>query len=91
MRASSRWLSRAAWLLVFGLIATSADALQRPVKSKTHNYPKAPVEIRRSSVTLVETFTNPTQYVDNERQAKTSRVRYANRAGLAPSVYVLQG
>ena len=91
MSLSRRWLMRVVWVLVFGLSASTAFALQRTVKSKTHNYPGAPVEIRRSTVTLVETFTAPTQFAMPETKAKTTRVRYANRAGLAPSVYVLNG
>jgi hypothetical protein len=91
MRPSSRWFVRIAWLLVLGLSASTASALQRTVKSKTHNYKGAPVEIRRSGVTLVETFTAPTQFAMPEAKQKTSRVRYANRAGLAASVFVLNG
>jgi len=91
MRLSSRWVARWAWLTALALCASTATAMQRTVKSKTHNYPGAPVEIRRSNVTLVETFTAPTQFAMPETKAKTTRVRYANRAGLAPSVYVLNG
>ena len=43
------------------LCYTSAWALQRTLKSKAHNYPKAPVEVRHSQVSLVETFTSPSQ------------------------------
>ena len=73
------------------LCYTSAWALQRTLKSKAHNYPKAPVEVRHSQVSLVETFTSPSQFMTSEAKVKTTRVRYANRAGLAPSVFVLNG
>jgi hypothetical protein len=86
-----RWLTACAWFLALACFASTAAAMQRVVKSKAHNYPDAPVEIRRSSVELIETFTSPTQFALPESKAKTSRVRYANRAGLAPSVYVLDG
>jgi hypothetical protein len=74
-----------------GALAGSAWALHKSLKTKAHNYPKAPVEVKRSSVELVETFTAPTQYVAADTKAKTSRVRYANRAGLTPSIFILQG
>jgi hypothetical protein len=61
------------------------------LKSKVHNYPNTPVEVKRSKVTLVETFSAPTQFVAPGIKAKTTRVRYANRAGLAPSVFMLNG
>jgi hypothetical protein len=73
------------------LAAAPLWALQRTLKSKAHSYPNAPVEVRRSQVSLVETFTSPTQFMTSDAKAKTTRVRYANRAGLAPSVFVLSG
>ena len=73
------------------LLCAPVWALQRTLKSKAHNYPKAPVEVTHSQVSLVETFTSPTQFMTSETKAKTTRVRYANRAGLAPSVFVLSG
>ena len=73
------------------LLCASVSALQRTLKSKAHNYPNAPVEVRRSQASLVETFTSPSQFVTGDAKAKTTRVRYANRAGLAPSVFVLSG
>ena len=72
-------------------VGTSVWALQRTLKSKAHNYPNAPVEVRHSQVSLVETFTSPSQFMTSETKVKTTRVRYANRAGLAPSVFVLNG
>ena len=73
------------------LLCAPVWALQRTLKSKAHNYPKAPVEVTHSQVSLVETFTSPTQFMTSETKAKTTRVRYANRAGLAPSVFMLNG
>ena len=73
------------------LLCAPVWALQRTLKSKAHNYPSAPVEVRRSQVSLAETFTTPTQFMTSDIKAKTTRVRYANRAGLAPSVFVLSG
>ena len=81
-------------LMVYGLsamLAASLWALHKTLKAKAHNYPKTPVEVRRSDVELVETYTAPTQYVTGDAKAKTSRVRYANRAGLTPSIFVLRG
>ena len=81
-------------LLVYGLsavLAASLWALHKTLKAKAHNYPNSPVEVKRSDVELVETYTAPTQYVAADAKAKTSRVRYANRAGLTPSVFLLQG
>ena len=81
-------------LIVYGLsavFAASLWALHKTLKAKAHHYPDSPVEVRRSDVELVETYTAPTQYVAADTKAKTSRVRYANRAGLMPSVFVLQG
>ena len=73
------------------VLAASLWALHKELKAKTHNYPKTPVEVRRSAVELVETYTAPTQYVAAEAKAKTSAVRYANRAGLTPSIFILKG
>lgn len=73
------------------VLAASLWALHKTLKAKAHTYPNSPVEVRRSAVELVETFTAPTQYVAADAKAKTSQVRYANRAGLTPSIFVLQG
>ena len=80
-----------AWGASCALFCASSWALQRTLKSKAHNYPKAPVEVTRSQVSLVETFTSASQFMTTETKAKTTRVRYANRAGLAPSVFMLSG
>jgi hypothetical protein len=73
------------------LAAGAASALQKTLKSKAHNYAEAPVTLRRPQVTLVETYTSPSQFVVGDAKAKTTRVRYANRAGLSPSVFMLKG
>jgi hypothetical protein len=81
-------------LVVYGLsavLAASLWALHKALMAKAHNYPNSPVQVRRSDVELVETYTAPTQYVAANAKAKMSRVRYANRAGLTPSVFVMQG
>jgi hypothetical protein len=66
-------------------------ALQRALKTKVHNYPNTPVTAKRPRAELVETFAAPTQIVAPGIKSKTTRVRYANRAGLAPSVFVVSG
>ena len=73
------------------LAAGTAWAMQRTLKSKIHNYEKAPIETKRSQATLVETYTAPTQMMAGDAKTRTTRVRYANRAGLAPSVFVISG
>ena len=73
------------------VLAASLWALHKTLKAKAHTYPHSPVEVRHSAVELVETYTAPTQYVAVGAKAKTSQVQYANRAGLTPSVFVLQG
>jgi hypothetical protein len=82
-----------AWIAACGVLVISSSvwAMQRVLVSKVHNYPNAPVEVKKSRVLLVETFTNPTQYVAPDQKAKTTRVRYANRAGLSASVFVMNG
>ena len=73
------------------LLAASAWALQKTLKTKAHTYPNSPVAVKRTTAELIETYTAPTQYVAADTKAKTSRVKYANRAGLSASVYVVQG
>lgn len=73
------------------VMAGTVWAMQRTLKSKVVNYPKTPLEAKRSEATLVETYTTPTQAMTADSRAKTTRVRYANRAGLAPSVFLLSG
>ena len=86
---------RPLWTLAALLVGLACGApvwaLQRDLKSKVLSYPKAPVEVRRSDATLVETYTSPTQMMAPDAKTRTTRVRYANRAGLAPSVFVLRG
>lgn len=96
MNGSVRGLRRVAAhaLAIYGLsavLATSLWALHKALTAKAHNYPNSPVQVRRSDVELIETYAAPTQYVAADAKAKTSRVRYANRAGLTPSVFVMQG
>ncbi len=79
------------YMLMAVLCCASVWALQRALKSKIHNYPNTPVEVKRSEVTLVETFAAPTQAGGMESGTKKSRIRYANREGLAPSTFVLNG
>ena len=73
------------------VLAGTAWAMQRTLKSKVMNYPKTPLEAQSVQATLVETYTAPTQAMTADSRAKTTRVRYANRAGLAPSVFMLSG
>ncbi|MBI4341337.1 MAG: hypothetical protein HY598_03550 [Candidatus Omnitrophica bacterium] len=83
-------LIMAAAVLLAAAWCPVAWALQRAVKTKLHNYPNAPVEIKRSEITLVETFASPTQ-ANSEASTRRSQIRYANRDGLAPSSFMLQG
>ncbi len=64
-------------------------ALQRTVKAKAVNYPNAPVGLGEVTVRLVEAYSTPTQA--GIPDAGKSRVRYANRAGILPSTFVLRG
>jgi hypothetical protein len=95
VRMSDRWLDRCLRLgsvyLLSVLFCASLWALQRALKSKIHNYPNAPVELKRPQITLVETFATPTQTRGPDAGARKSRVRYANREGLSPSSFVLSG
>jgi hypothetical protein len=68
-----------------------AWAMQRTLKTKIHNYPNTPVMAKQPKAQLVETFAAPTQIVAPGIKSKTTRVRYANRAGLSPSVFVVSG
>ena len=72
-------------------IAASAWALQKTLKTKAHTYPNSPIAVKRTNAELIETYTAPTQYVAADAKAKTSRVKYANRAGMSASVFVVQG
>ena len=86
-----RKMERMLVIYLFSMITcSSAWALQKTVKSKLHNYPNAPIEIKRSQVTLVETFATPTQAVPDAASRK-SHIRYANRDGLSTSTFLLNG
>lgn len=89
-RLSRRTAGAVFFYLVGMAVCLSAWALQRSIKSKLHNYPNSPIEIKRSQITLTETFSTPTQAVA-DGQPKRSQVRYANRDGLLSSTYVLNG
>lgn len=88
-----RLLARLILMSLCGIsLAQTVCAMQRTLKSTNHNYKNAPMETKRAQALLVETYTAPTQQAQGgETKAKTSRVRYANRAGLAASVFVLSG
>ena len=94
MMADGRWrhrLAGAAGAYRLGaLVCVCAWAAQRVIRSKLHNYPNSPIEIKRSEIALVETFAAPTQAA-TDGAARCSQVRYANRDGLNPSTFVLQG
>ena len=91
----SRWRDRlirgGAIYVASAVLCVSLWALQKVLASKVHNYPNTPVEVKRSKVTLVETYATPGQLVTPGTKARTTRVRYANRAGLTPSVFMLNG
>ena len=82
-------MSRTVWwthrgVLVAGIVVAlslllnvSLLAAQRLVKSKAHSYPKSPVLLEQTKVTLFETFSPPEQF--GIPGAARSRVRYANR------------
>ena len=83
-------------LMLVGLcclgVAQAGWTMQRALKSKSHNYKGAPMESRRVQALLVETYTAPTQAAAaGDAKIRTTRVRYANRAGMAASVFVLSG
>ncbi|MBI3996338.1 MAG: hypothetical protein HY352_01640 [Candidatus Omnitrophica bacterium] len=89
----SSWRSRltAALFVATVCVTGSVAASERPLKATTHNYPKTPVELQRATAALVEVFATPTQYWTPDAKTKGTRIRYANRAGLSPSTFVLQG
>jgi len=95
MRRLRGWVfSRRWWLAVMGLslaIQAPAWALQKTVKSKLYNHQNAPVVLKESKVTLIETFAAPTQVVAQDANVTRSRVKYANRKGMAASTFVLKG
>jgi hypothetical protein len=85
----SRWLA-VACLVSLGL-TTPVWALQKTVKAKLYNHKKAPVILKESKVTLVETFSAPTQVAAQDASVTRSRIKYANRKGMMPSSFVLKG
>jgi hypothetical protein len=52
--------------------------------------PDAPVFLKQLKITLVEVYGTPTQIPIPGTRIQQSRVRYANRAGIWPSSYLLQ-
>lgn len=93
MTGFTRGVTAAAFLIgVLSLTACPpAWAFQKTVKSKTFTYPHSPVQATRSRVRFVETFYSPTQVALPGARTQGSRIRYANRAGLSPSSFVLSG
>lgn len=78
-------------LYAFSMVACSSIwAAQKAIKSKLHNYPNAPIEIKRSEVALSEVFATPS-LAAADASSRKSRVRYANRDGLASSTFLLNG
>jgi len=73
------------------LFAATASATQRPIPSKFENYDDTPVMIRKAEAFLIETFATPSQIGSTSFRQQGSRVRYANRAGLAASKFDLSG
>jgi hypothetical protein len=84
-------LAAGALALAVASAPAAALAAQRPVTCRAHNYDKAPVLIKQTKTTLIETYGTPTQTVPQEASVKRSRVQYANRAGLLPTTYELKG
>ncbi len=79
--------------LVAALLIVSAQpvwALQRAVRANARNFSGTPVQVKRSQVKLVEAFLSPGQ-ISVPDPGKARVLRYANRAGLQPSTYVLKG
>ena len=92
MRRVSWRRSHAVMLFVMTMmVALSAWASERTLKATTHNYPKTPVELQHATASLVQVFATPTQYWTPDGKTTGTRIRYANRAGLSPSTFVLQG
>lgn len=80
-----------AMVLLIGTAGSPLWALQRDIKVKSSNYSEAPVIIRHVRVRLKEVFSTPTQLAIPGGNVKPSRIRYANRAGQLPSLYMLEG
>ena len=64
---------------------------QRPVPSKVFNHDEAPLVLKQVKMTLVETYSSPTQNASPDQAARRSTVKYANRAGMQASTFVLDG
>lgn len=97
MRRPMAWRGmRAARVLMAGGLLTltlpaEVWARQEPVPATAINQEGAPLVVTSLKVTLVETFSTPTQVAAGDANVKRSSVRYANRAGLTPSTFVLRG
>lgn len=92
--------SRGRWTLVALLgavgglclvMSTPGWALRQTIRAKTLTVPDAPVLPKDPTVTLVEVYGTPTQIPIPGTQVQQRRVKYANRAGVWPSSYLLQG
>ena len=90
-RAQRRLVWMAGVVLLGTAVAGSVWATERAIKSKPRNYSHAPILIKRSDVTLVEIYSTPGAMTAPGMTGGGSRVRYANRAGLLPSSYMLEG
>ena len=78
--------------LLAWLAAAPLWALERPIKASAHNYTATPVTVARPQASLIEIFATPGQGATNRATfAQLTRVRYANRAGLEPSVFMVSG
>ena len=93
MSRRSRGGDWAIWCAVTGMLGISVCgplwASQHPVKSRTHNYPNAPVTLSGSRVTLVEIYATPSQ--GGIPGSGRSRIQYANRKDLVPPTMTLTG
>ena len=76
---------------VASLTMPPAEAMQRVIKSKAHNYPEAPVTLNDASLLLIEKFSSPSQVATPGARVRQTRVRYANRAGMSPSTFMMEG
>ena len=88
------WLAVGMGLLLWAAANPSLLALQKEIRSKARNYPKALVVVKQSSVRIEEIFSTPTQMVlpgSSGLKTTPSHIQYANRAGQLPSTYILKG
>jgi hypothetical protein len=72
-------------------IQVPAWAIQKTVKAKLYNHQNAPVVLKEPKVTLIETFTAPNQVAAQDANVTRSRIKYANRKGMAASTFILKG